>query len=118
MRLRFIGHACAIGPEAFNLGLSERRAITFKKKFLQFVKATHPDAFRRIFLRLDESIGYGETRPLQVKHTFCDLDVQHTNHSPYERKLNRRIEIGFYRVNKAKELFGAGFELTSEARMK
>ncbi|MBE0575733.1 MAG: OmpA family protein [Desulfuromonadales bacterium] len=65
------GHADSTGPEAYNQGLSERRAASVKD---WLVKNGISDE------RL-ETVGYGETRP------------KYDNSTREGRKLNRRVEI-------------------------
>jgi OmpA-OmpF porin, OOP family len=65
------GHTCSIGTEAYNQGLSERRA----KAVADFLVSAgiRPDAIRQV--------GYGETRPTADNATRAG------------REQNRRVEI-------------------------
>ncbi|HEY9547145.1 MAG TPA: thrombospondin type 3 repeat-containing protein [Solimonas sp.] len=65
------GHTDNIGSEAYNLGLSERRAITVKKYL-----ADHAVTGGRM-----TPVGYGETRPIA------------TNDTDAGREENRRVEL-------------------------
>ncbi len=96
MRMRFVGHACAIGPSWVNQRLSERRAETFQDRFLDYVKKNYPESYDKILQRLDPPIGRGENVPLFIQHASGRIIVLGDNHSPLGRKLNRRIEIDFY----------------------
>ncbi len=100
MRMRFIGHACAVGPENVNLRLSRKRAKVFRDRFLKRVNSQHPEAYRQIFQRLDKAVGFGEEHPLGVVRTTGDFFLIGDNDSPLGRKLNRRIEISFYSLEK------------------
>lgn len=96
MRVRFVGHACAIGPDDVNLRLSQKRARVFHDNFLRMVKQEHPGSYQRILARLDPAIGYGEQRPFTVLRPDGQVVVIGDNNSPLGRVLNRRIEILFY----------------------
>lgn len=96
MRMRFSGHACAIGPEAVNQRLSEQRAKTFRENFLLNLKTKYPQMHDKILLRLDQAVGYGETRPLRLERLNGALLMMGDNQEPLGRKLNRRLEIEFY----------------------
>ncbi len=100
MRMRFVGHACAIGPEQVNQRLSVRRAERFQNRFLEYVKANYPESYQTILERLDPPIGRGENEPLNIQHTSGRIIVLGKNNSPLGRKLNRRIEIDFYSPEK------------------
>jgi outer membrane protein OmpA-like peptidoglycan-associated protein len=75
MRMRFAGHACAIGPEPVNKHLSEERAKTFREGFLRHIQANYPQA---------------------IEHLNGDRKMIGDNETPLGRKLNRRLEIEFY----------------------
>ncbi len=96
MRMRFVGHACAIGPRWVNQRLSERRAERFQNRFLDYVKENYPESYDRILQRLDPPIGRGENVPLFIQHASGRIIILGDNNSPLGRKLNRRIEIDFY----------------------
>ena len=96
MRMRFVGHACAIGPAWVNQTLSEKRAQRFQNKFLQYVQENYPEAYERILARLDEPMGYGETAPLSIRRTSGELIILGDNSKPLGRQLNRHIAINFY----------------------
>ncbi|KAA3609245.1 MAG: hypothetical protein DWQ05_22390 [Calditrichaeota bacterium] len=100
MRMRFIGHACAVGPENVNLRLSRKRATVFRERFLKKVNSQHPGAYNQVFQRLDKAVGFGEEHPLGVVRTTGDFFLIGDNDSPLGRKLNRRIEISFYSLEK------------------
>ncbi|MBN1996753.1 PorV/PorQ family protein [candidate division KSB1 bacterium] len=95
MRIRFVGHACATGPEAVNKRLSLQRARDFHKGFLQFLKIQHPEDYDGIMERLDEPDGFGEGQPLSITRYSGDVVLFGDNDDPIGRKLNRRIEIVF-----------------------
>lgn len=65
------GHTCSIGPEAYNQGLSERRAASVKNWLVSNGIAAS---------RLD-TVGYGEARP------------KYDNNTREGRSLNRRVEL-------------------------
>ena len=65
------GHTDSSGPEAYNQGLSERRAASVKKWLTDNGVAAS---------RL-EAVGFGETRP------------KYNNETREGRKLNRRVEL-------------------------
>ncbi len=97
-RLKFVGHACPIGPEAINEALSKRRAHVFHQNFLKDVQARYPEELSSIKQRLDQPRGYGEDRPF----TFLGPDggeiLMGDNTLPTGRQLNRRIMAVFYDV--------------------
>jgi outer membrane protein OmpA-like peptidoglycan-associated protein len=101
MRMRFSGHACAIGPDAVNQRLSEQRAKAFREKFLLNLKTKYPQMHDKILLRLDQAVGYGETRPLRLERFNGALLMMGDNQEPLGRKLNRRLEIEFYYPQKS-----------------
>lgn len=94
-RMRFTGHACAIGPEEVNDRLSKRRASRFHKGFLNYVKTRHQEYFSQILQRLDPSEGFGEHKPLSIQRLNGERILIGDNTKPLGRKLNRRIEIIF-----------------------
>ncbi|MGH7495567.1 MAG: PorV/PorQ family protein [bacterium] len=96
MRMRLSGHACAIGPEAINLRLSQQRADAFRKGFLQHAQERFPDTYATILQRLVEVKGFGETKPLGIDRLKGDAVIKGDNQTPLGRKLNRRIEVEFY----------------------
>ncbi len=96
MRMRFAGHACAIGPEPINMALSKQRAETFRESFVQHIKTRYPETYRRIMERLDGAIGYGETQPLRLEYLNGTRQLIGDHEKPLGRKLNRRLEIEFY----------------------
>ena len=92
MRVRFEGHACAIGHEAVNDALSQRRAQRFSQAFQQLLRRQHAGTLDKMVPRIDQPVGWGETRALTVSaHGRAD------NRTALGRKLNRRIEVVFYR---------------------
>jgi len=99
-RFRFFGHACAIGNAAYNLRLSEERALSFHDSFLKYVEQNYPAVFNRIVRRTDSAKGYGEDKPLGVIRSSGETVLIGENNLPTGRKFNRRIEINFYTVNK------------------
>jgi outer membrane protein OmpA-like peptidoglycan-associated protein len=71
MKVELAGHTCSIGSEAYNQGLSERRA----KSVYNYLAANGIDAGRMT------TVGYGETRPIA------------SNATEEGRALNRRVEV-------------------------
>jgi hypothetical protein len=96
MRMRFAGHACAIGPDPVNKRLSEERAKTFREGFLRHLQANYPQAYDKIVQRLDPAVGYGESQPLTIEYLNGDRKMIGDNEKPLGRKLNRRLEIEFH----------------------
>ena len=96
MRMRFAGHACAIGPEPVNMLLSKQRAEAFRQSFVQHIKTRYPETYRRIMERLDAAVGYGETQPLTLEYLNGARQLIGDHEKPLGRKLNRRLEIEFY----------------------
>ena len=95
-RLRFIGHGCAVGPEAINKSLSKKRAKMFHDKFLKDVKDRYPDLYDKIKQRMDPPDGHGESEPLSFKSQNGAIVVLGDNETPLGRQLNRRVLILFY----------------------
>jgi len=96
MRMRFSGHACAIGPEAINLRLSQRRAEDFQQSFLRYAQTQYPDSFQKITARTDAPKGFGEAKPMAIDRLNGEQIIKGDNQTPLGRKLNRRIEVEFY----------------------
>ena len=96
MRLRFEGHACAIGPASINQRLSEERAKAFLKGFLNYIKTEHSEDYKEFSYRVDPAVGYGESTPLQIEKSNGEVILIGDNDIPIGRKFNRRIEIVFY----------------------
>jgi outer membrane protein OmpA-like peptidoglycan-associated protein len=99
MRLRFEGHACAIGPDKVNERLSTRRAADFTQKFLERVKAKYPQNYENIRRRIAEPMGAGEREPLILKLKGIGEVLMGDNRTPTGRYLNRRIAVLLYREN-------------------
>ncbi|HEX9935218.1 MAG TPA: CARDB domain-containing protein, partial [bacterium] len=97
LRLRFEGHACAIGPDYVNNKLSLERAQSFTKAFLDRVKSTYPLDYQDIANRTAQPIGFGEKEPLIVKIKGLGDVLLGDNRSPIGRYLNRRIAVLLYR---------------------
>jgi len=70
-QIRIEGHTCSMGPDAYNQGLSERRAASVRKYL-----ADHGIAASRL-----SSIGFGESNPIA------------SNDTREGRALNRRVEL-------------------------
>ena len=68
------GHTDSTGSDAYNQGLSERRALSVQRLLVE----------RGVIPARITTVGYGETRPVA------------TNDTPAGRQMNRRVEI---RVN-------------------
>ena len=96
MRMRFSGHACAIGPEAINLRLSQRRSEDFQQGFLRYAQAHYVEAYKKITERIDAAKGFGESKPMGIDRLNGEQIIKGDNQSPLGRKLNRRIEVEFY----------------------
>lgn len=96
MRMRFSGHACAIGPEAINLRLSQRRAEDFQHDFLRYAQGQYSGAFQQIAARTGEPKGHGIQQPMKLNLRSGASDIRGLNETPLARKLNRRIEVEFY----------------------
>ena len=72
LRLEIGGHADSVGPEDYNLDLSQRRAEAVRTYLVQHFKID-PDRLT--------AAGFGESRPIA------------TNANPTGRTLNRRVEF-------------------------
>jgi len=97
LRLRFEGHACAIGPAGVNDRLSLQRARAFSQAFLERVGKAYPLEYQSIVGRIAPPIGFGKREPLVVRlKGYGDL-LLGDNRLPIGRYLNRRIAILLYR---------------------
>jgi len=99
MRLRFEGHACAIGPDRINERLSFQRASDFTRKFLERVKARFPEQYENIRSRISEPVGLGNREPLVIQLKGMGQVLLGDNRTPTGRYLNRRIAVLLYREN-------------------
>ena len=97
MRLRFEGHACAIGPARINERLSFQRAADFTKKFLERVKARFPAQYEDLRKRIAAPVGMGSTEPLVVQLKGIGRVQLGDNRTPTGRYMNRRIAVLLYR---------------------
>lgn len=95
-RFRFFGHACAVGPEGYNLRLSQERAKAFHKGFLEYTFKNYPELYDRVLRQTDNPQGFGETRPTSIIRSTGEITLIGDNSTPTGRKLNRRIEINFF----------------------
>lgn len=97
VRLRFDGHACAIGRAAYNLKLSERRAATLKQNYENYLGQKQASASQNIKSKLKKSVdGYGEENAFEIVKVQKPNKVIGDNELPIGRKYNRRIEIIYY----------------------
>jgi len=99
MRVRFEGHACAIGNQSINEQLSYRRAQNFTRAFKERVKQRYPSKYQIIWKRIDPPVGYGESRPLKIRLKGKGDVLFGDNNSPVGRYLNRRIMVLLYKEN-------------------
>ncbi len=97
-RLRFEGHACAVGPTNVNERLSFQRAQRFTAAFLEKIKAAYPGQYEVIKSRIDAPVGYGEREPLSMRLKGRGSILIGDNNSPVGRYLNRRIMVLLYRL--------------------
>lgn len=96
LRVRFVGHACSIGPLSVNQRLSQLRAATFRDRFLQEIRQRLPQHYVDLQNRVDLAVGMGERQPLRVDLDGAKSVLVGDNSTPLGRVLNRRIEITFY----------------------
>jgi outer membrane protein OmpA-like peptidoglycan-associated protein len=98
MRIRFEGHACAVGPDRVNERLSFRRAEQFTQAFRERLEQAYPDGYREALLRIEAPVGFGEKEPMRVKLRATGEEVLlGDNQSPVGRYLNRRIMVALFR---------------------
>jgi hypothetical protein len=95
-RFRFFGHACAVGPESYNMRLSDERSKAFHAGFLDYTFKNYPELYDRILRQTDRPQGFGETRPTSIMRSTGEITLIGDNSTPTGRKLNRRIEINFF----------------------
>lgn len=95
-RLRFIGHACAIGPVPINDKLSQKRAELFHQKVMGDLKQRYPELYAHIQNRIDKPESFGETKPFEIKLENGQAIVLGNNQMPLGRQLNRRVIALFY----------------------
>ncbi len=95
-RFRFYGHACAIGPEWYNMRLSGQRAKAFHDGFLDYTRKNYPELYDRVLRQTDAAQGFGETRPMGLMRSTGEFVLIGDNNMPPGRKYNRRIEINFF----------------------
>jgi len=81
-RVSVVGHTCDLGPEQYNLGLSQRRAEAVKQELVSL--GVDPEAI--------VTDGRGELEPMVP------------NTSEKNRKLNRRVDVQFIRIEKTEEV--------------
>ena len=96
MHLRFEGHACAIGSSEINQVLSQERANHFDAEFKEFLKSKNENLSSSMLKRIDHAIGLGESKPLTLELSTGTI-LLGDNASSIGRKLNRRIELVFYK---------------------
>lgn len=94
-RFSFGGFACAIGSSDINQKLSTRRANRFHNEMIKFVRIKHPEYFDEVKRKLDTAKGFGESKPLIIRHLNGEEVLIGNNEQALGRKLNRRIEIIF-----------------------
>jgi outer membrane protein OmpA-like peptidoglycan-associated protein len=99
MRIRFEGHACAIGSDEVNRSLSQGRAHAFTEAFKDRVRRGFPEAYRDVWQRIDTPVGYGENVPLLIRARGQGDLLLGNNESPVGRYLNRRIMVLLYKEN-------------------
>lgn len=71
IHVEIAGHTCNMGPEQYNQRLSERRANSVKKYFVE----------RGIDAKRLKAVGYGESKPITDNSTI------------EKRRMNRRVEL-------------------------
>ncbi|MCI0512230.1 PorV/PorQ family protein [candidate division KSB1 bacterium] len=96
LRMRFVGHGCAIGSDQINQTLSRQRAVQFTENFLKDVKKRYPDLYSKIKTRIDPPKGMGESEPFRYKAPDGSERVIGDNSTPLGRQLNRRVMVHFY----------------------
>lgn len=81
-RISVVGHTCDLGPEAYNQRLSDRRAKSVKRALVDM--GIDPEAIL--------TDGRGESEPLVP------------NTSEEKRRLNRRVDLQFIRIEEKEEV--------------
>jgi outer membrane protein OmpA-like peptidoglycan-associated protein len=99
MRVRFEGHACAIGSDAVNQRLSLGRAEAFTNAFKERLRRAYPGLYEDIWSRIDQPVGYGENVPLDIRVRGQGDLLLGDNETPVGRYLNRRIMVLLYKEN-------------------
>lgn len=80
------GHTDNTGSEDYNQGLSEKRASSVQKQFIN----------NGVFASRLSTIGYGEAQPLEDNATIAG------------KQANRRVEVAIYANNKMKKMAEKG----------
>ncbi len=57
------------------------------------LKTEYPERHDKTPLRLDQAVGYGETRPLRLERLNGALLMMGDNQEPLGRTLNHRLEV-------------------------
>ncbi|MDZ7262485.1 MAG: hypothetical protein ONB05_10320, partial [candidate division KSB1 bacterium] len=117
LRVRFKGHTCCLGTQAYNDSLSYERAVALKDLFLAVVRQHFPDEFDTISKQVDlptwwpkdkrSDCARGSREPLTIAIKGCPEEVLYGNNdTPVGRTLNRRAEIILYQKPISMEVAG------------
>lgn len=102
MHIRIQGHACAIGAKEVNDKLSKARAIFFDNRLKSYLESNRKEFATDVLSRVDAPLGLGESNESVSDSLENSLNLGDNNTS-LGRKLNRRIEIVFYRGDETSE---------------
>ncbi|MDZ7373118.1 MAG: hypothetical protein ONB23_04025 [candidate division KSB1 bacterium] len=99
LRIRFEGHADAIGSVDYNLALSRDRAWEITEAFKRVIRERHSGFLSSILDRIDTPRWFGEGVPLVINVAGQREMLLGNNDDAIGRNRNRRVMILIYRIS-------------------